>query len=392
MTTTFDEIVAIEEETELRAYAKMPIAPVRGRGAVIVDEQGEEYLDFYGGHAVALVGHCHPRVVAAIRAQAEALLFYSNVARSRVRALASRRLLAHAPRPGSKVFYCNSGAEANETALKIARRATGREKVVSFAGSFHGRTIGALSATGIPRYRDGVRPLLSGHVHVPFGDEAALAAAVGADTAAVLIEPIQSIGGVRAAPPAFYRAAESICRERGALLIFDEVQTGLGRTGAFFFGDHADIGVRPHMITLAKGLASGVPIGAVIVAPEVAETVRVGDQGSTFGGGPLAMAAMDATLATIEEEGLVGRAAAMGARLAAGAARVPGVREVRGRGLLLGLVLDRPAAEVAAALLARRVIAGTSGPPDVLRLLPPLAIGEAEVDRFLAALEEVLRA
>jgi acetylornithine/succinyldiaminopimelate/putrescine aminotransferase len=386
---TFDEIVAAEEATELRAYAKLPVAPARGEGCAIFDERGERWLDLYGGHAVALTGHCHPRVVAAIRDQAEKLIFYSNVARSEVRARASRRLLAHAPRPGTKVFYCNSGAEANETAMKIARRATGRTQVVSFLGSFHGRSVATISATGIAHYREGVRPLLPGHVHVPFGDAAALAAAVDADTAAVLVEPIQSIGGAAMAAPEFYRACAAICRERGAALIFDELQTGLGRTGAFFFGEH--VGVKPDMITLAKGLASGVPCGAVLVAPALAETVRTGDQGSTFGGGPLAMRALEATIAVIEDEGLVERAARMGARLRDALGRVRGVRGTRGMGLLVGIELDRPAAAVQKALLERRIITGTSGVPDVLRLLPPLVLGEAEVDAFVAALEEVLR-
>lgn len=385
---TLDEIAAIEEETELKAYAKLPIAPVRGRGAYVWDEAGRRYLDFYGGHAVALVGHCHPSVVGAIRAQAAELLFYSNAARSRVRALASRRLLAHAPREGTKVFYCNSGAEANETAMKLARRATGRRKIVSFQGSFHGRTVATLSATGIAHYREHVRPLLEGHVHAPFGEAAALAAAVDRETAAVLMEPIQSIGGVNLAPADFYRAAEAICRDRGALLIFDEVQTGLGRTGAFFFGEH--FGVRPDLITLAKGLASGVPIGAVLVSPEVAATVKIGDQGSTFGGGPLAMAAMDATLGVIEREGLVERARIVGEELRERLAGVRGVRGTRGMGLLVGVELDRPAAPVQEALLARGVIAGTSGPKDILRLLPPLVIGKDEVELFAERLAEVL--
>ncbi|HVY61566.1 MAG TPA: aminotransferase class III-fold pyridoxal phosphate-dependent enzyme [Planctomycetota bacterium] len=385
----YDDIVKLEERTELRAYAKLPLALVRGEGAYVWDARGDRYLDMYGGHAVCGTGHCHPRVVAAIREQAGKLIFYSNTVRSEVRARASERLLAHAPHPGSQVFYCNSGAEANETAMKLARKFTGREKIVTFQGSFHGRTVATLSACGIEHYRHGIAPLLAGHVHVPFGEPEALRAAVDRETAAVLMEPIQSIGGVTMASAGYYREAAQIAREKGALLLFDEVQTGLGRTGTFFFGEH--FGVKPDVITLAKSIASGVPCGAVIVAPEVAKTVKTGDQGSTFGGGHIAMAAMLATLEAIDEEGLCHRAAQADARITAACRPLPGVKGIRGKGCLLGLELDRPAAKVQEALLERRVIAGTAG-PSVLRLLPPMTIGAAEVDLFVAALADVLGA
>jgi acetylornithine aminotransferase/acetylornithine/N-succinyldiaminopimelate aminotransferase len=384
------DYAALEDATELRAYAKFDITPVRGAGSWVEDAGGARYLDMYGGHAVCLTGHCHPAVVAAIREQAGRLIFYSNTVRSPLRARASEKLLAHAPIPGSRVFYVNSGAEANETAMKLARRFTRKRKVVSFLGAFHGRTIACLSACGIEHYRHGNAPLLEGHVHVPFGDAAALAAAVDADTAAILLEPIQSVGGLNTSTPEFYRAVGAIAAERAVPLIFDEVQTGLGRTGTWFFGEH--FGVRPQIISLAKGIASGVPCGAVVVAPEIAATVNVGDQGSTFGGGPIAMAAMLATLETIEREDLVSNARAVGARLRARAAEIPGVVGVRGMGLLLGLELARPAAEVQRALLARRVIAGTSGNARVLRLLPPLTLSEGEADVFLEALAATLAA
>lgn len=385
----YDHLVQLEEATELRAYAKLPLALVRGEGAYVWDSRGERYLDMYGGHAVCVTGHCHPRVVAAIREQAGALLFYSNTVRSEVRARASEKILAHAPHAGSKIFYCNSGAEANETAMKLARKFTRRPKIVSFVGSFHGRTVATLSACGIEHYRHGIDPLLPGHVHVPFGDAAALRKAVDDETAGILMEPIQSIGGVSGASADFYREAAEIAKGRGAMLLFDEVQTGLGRTGAFFFGEH--FGVKPDVISLAKGIASGVPCGAVIVAPAIAETVKVGDQGSTFGGGHIAMAAMLATIEVIDGEGLVANAARAGKRLADACRGLPGVKGTRGLGLLFGLELDRPAAKVQEALLARRVIAGTAG-PQILRLLPPLGIGDVEVDAFVAALEAVLAA
>jgi acetylornithine/N-succinyldiaminopimelate aminotransferase len=344
----------------------------------------------YGGHAVALTGHAHPAVVEAIREQAGRLLFYSNVAASDVRARAVARLAALAPQGLGHVFLCSSGTEANETALTIARRSTGRRRVVSFEGGFHGRTIGSLSAVGLPAYREHVAPLLAEHDVVPFGDLDAVDSVLGPDTAAVLLEPVQSMGGVRVAAPAFYRGLRERTRAAGAMLVFDEVQTAPGRTGHPFAGAHWD--VVPDLIATAKGLASGLPCGATLVREDVAAGIGYGEQGTTFGGGPVVMAAMEATLRLLVEEGLPGNAARQGERIAAGAATVRGVEEVRGLGLLRGLRLDRPASEVARALLDRGVLTGTTpGDARVLRLLPPLTLRDEETDRFLEVLEEVLR-
>lgn len=376
-------------ELELPVYAPLPFEPVRGEGCWLYDAAGVSYLDLYGGHAVALTGHSHPHVVRAIAEQATSLLFYSSAVRSRARAEASELLLAHAPHPGSRVFHCCSGSEANEVAFKLARKATGRRTVISFEGSFHGRTLGALSACGIGTYRDtagGV--LVPAHVRVPLGDLAALDAALSSDTAAVICEPIQSLAGVHMAPDAFYPALAERVRAVGAVLVFDEVQTGLGRTGSFFFGDH--LGVQPDVITLAKGLASGFPAAAVVVAPELAATVTVGDHDSTFGGGPVAMAAMRATLEVIEREQLVARARRVGRMLADQLAAAPGVTGVRGRGLLLGVALDRPARGVQEALLARRVVTGTAAEPGVLRLLPPLVLRDEDAARFIETFRDVM--
>jgi acetylornithine aminotransferase/acetylornithine/N-succinyldiaminopimelate aminotransferase len=337
---------------------------------------------------VALVGHSHPAVAAAIASQAAELLFYSSVVHSPARVAAAELLLSHAPHADSRVFFCCSGTEANETAMKLARRATGRRTIVSFTGSFHGRTMGSLSACGLERYRATAGVLAPHHVHVPFGDVTALAAVLDADTAAVLVEPIQSLAGARDAPDEYHRAVARLARDAGAALIYDEVQTGLGRTGKYFFAD--TVGVAPDLVTLAKGIASGVPTGAVIVAPHLAKTVKVGDHGSTFGGGPLAMAAMRATLEVIERERLPARAARIGALLAAAVRGLAGVRDVHGRGLLIGVELDREARAVQEALLHRRVIAGTSSDPKVLRLLPPLVVGEAEVEEAVEALKDAL--
>jgi acetylornithine aminotransferase/acetylornithine/N-succinyldiaminopimelate aminotransferase len=379
------------DETELPVYSRMPFVPVRGKGCYLWDARGERYLDFYGGHAVALTGHCHPRVTAAIAEQAGTLLFYSSAVLSQVRVEASELLLRHAPQPGSRVFHCVSGTEANEVALKIARKVTGRRTVVSFEGAFHGRTLASLSAAGMEKYRATAGPVLvPHHVHVPFGDLAALERAVDGDTAAVLCEAIQSLAGVYAAPAEFHRAMAGIARTAGALLIYDEIQTGLGRAGHWFYAD--GVGVKPDLMTLAKGIASGIPAAAVIVAPRLAAQVKLNDQGTTFGGGPVAMAAMKATLEVIEGEGLVENAGRMGRLLQRELAGVPGIRQVRGEGLLLGLELEIPAAKAQAALLARHVVTGTSSAPNVLRLLPPLTVGDAEVQELLAALTPVLGA
>ena len=379
-----DAIRADEDRFQVPTYAHLPLAVVRGEGCRVVDSEGTSWLDFYGGHAVALTGHCHPRVVAAVREQAGRLLFYSNIAYNDVRARAAKALVEAAPEGVTQVFFCNSGAEANEAALKTARMLTKRPGVVALREGFHGRTLGALSVTGLGHYRDYGGPVTD-CTFVPFGDLAAAERAIGAETACVILEPIPSMGGVRVAPAEYYRGLRRLCTERGALLIHDEIQTGLGRTGRMWAGEH--FGVVPDMHTLAKGIASGVPCGAVLFQGAVAARVKEGDHGSTFGGGPLACAAVEATLAVIREEGLVARAAAAGEEIRAGALRIPGVREVRGLGLLLAIACEADAKTVLARLRAERVLASSVGSdPKAIRLLPPLAAGKAEVEEFLHAL------
>jgi acetylornithine/N-succinyldiaminopimelate aminotransferase len=381
---TFESIRSDEDRFQVPTYAHLPLAVARGEGCRVFDTGGNAWLDFYGGHAVALTGHCHPRVVAAVREQAGRLLFYSNIVYSDVRARAAKALVEAAPAGVTQVFFCNSGAEANEAALKTARMLTKRPGVVAMKEGFHGRTLGALSATGLGKYRDYGGPVAPG-TFVPFGDLAAAEAAVGPDTAAVILEPVPSMGGVRVAPAEYYRGLRRLCDDRGALLLFDEVQTGLGRTGRMWAGDH--FGVKPDMHTLAKGIASGVPCGAVLFQGAVAARVKEGDHGSTFGGGPLACAAVEATLAVIRDEGLVAKAAAAGEALRAGALGIPGVREVRGLGLLLAVACEADAKTVLARLRESRVLASSvSADPKAVRLLPPLAIGTAEVEEFLGAL------
>jgi acetylornithine/succinyldiaminopimelate/putrescine aminotransferase len=372
----------------LPVYAQFPIRPVRGRGSWLVDEDGNDWLDAYGGHAVAATGHSHPDVVRAIASQAEALLFYSTAVPHPLRAGLAERLVSLCPEPLGRVFFCNSGAEANENALHLARKWTGRKKVVSVLGGWHGRTVGTLACTDGMRYEEAAaRSGIPLSRKVPADDVAALEAAVDNGVAAVIMEPVQGLSGARDLSTDFLRAARRVCDARGAALIFDEVQCGVGRCGAFSTAEA--VGVVPDILTFAKGLASGLPIGAVIATPAVTASIGTGDLGSTFGGGPVPCAAALATIDVIEREGLIENAVRIGARLARGA-RALGVRHVSGRGLLLGLHLDRPAAQVQLALFAHRIITGTASDPNVLRLLPPLSFSVSEADLLLAGLQEVL--
>ncbi|MEM1115179.1 MAG: aspartate aminotransferase family protein [Bacteroidota bacterium] len=389
MTETLLDPMALEDAVTLPTYAKPPVALVRGEGTRVWDTEGREYLDFYGGHCVALLGHCPPRVVEAIRDQAGEMLFYSNAVYSPVRAEAAQALADLAPAGLGRVFWCNSGTEANEAALKLARAYTQRDRLVAFEGGFHGRTLGALAATYGDKYHDPYRGVLSKTTWVPFGSaEAVEAELMLDDVAAVLVEPMQSVAGVTEAEAGFYRHLREACDRSGTVLIFDEVQTGVGRTGTFTYGEH--VGVTPDLISLAKSLGAGVPVGAVLVSEAIAETVKPGDQGTTFGGGMLAMAAVHAMLRQLVEEGLMPRAVQIFDRLGAGLDAIEAVMEVRGRGCLIGVSLDREAKPVAGALREAGVLVGTAANPDTIRLMPPLTTTDAEIDDFLGRLEGVL--
>jgi acetylornithine/N-succinyldiaminopimelate aminotransferase len=372
----------------LPVYPPFPVRPVRGHGSWLVDDEGNEWLDAYGGHAVASTGHSHPAVVRAIAEQAGRLLFYSSAVPHPLRELLAEQLASRCPDPLGRVFFCNSGAEANENALHLARKHTGRQTVVSVAGGWHGRTVATLAVTDGARYEEGARragmPLSR---KVPFDDLAALDAAVDDDVAAVIVEPVQGLAGARDCSPRFLEGARGICDAWGAALVFDEVQCGVGRCGAFTAAEA--YGVTPDLITFAKGLAAGLPIGAVVATPAVTAELTMGDLGSTFGGGPVVCAAALANLEVIEGEGLIENAIRIGDYLARGARRL-GVERVTGRGLLLGLHLNRPAAEVQRALFARRILTGTASDPRVLRLMPPLSFSSREADLLLAGLKEVL--
>ena len=376
----------VESRFQLPTYKKLPLVIERGEGPYVFDVSGERYLDLYGGHAVASTGHSHPHVVEAIARQAGRLLFYSNVVYSDVRARAAEKLVTAAGAPFHQAFFVNSGAEANEAALRMARRATARKNVVALLGSFHGRTLGAASVTGLSHYRpEGASEDVR---FVEPGDVAAMKAAIDASTAAVILEPIQSMAGVKEPAADYFRALREMTRSAGALLIYDEVQTGAGRVGSYLYsGLH---GVHADLVSLAKGIASGVPMGAVLATEAVAVTVKSGDLGSTFGGGPLASAALVATLEVFEREGILARVQETSSWLVAELGRVPGVGEVRGRGLLLGLALSRPAAEVQKRLLEHRIITGTSDDPNVLRLLPPLVLRREDAAPFIDVLPSCL--
>jgi predicted acetylornithine/succinylornithine family transaminase len=382
----FETIRRTEDTCQVDTYAKFPFSLERGEGMYVYDSEGKRYLDLYGGHAVALTGHCHPRVVQAVREQAGKLLFYSNVVYSSVRAEAARLLVESAPGPLDRVFFCNSGAEANETAIKMARRFTGKVRIVAMKGGFHGRTSAALSATELGTYRSMFSPLVEGFRFADFGSIESARKMVDDETAAVFLEPVQSMAGVRMADDAYYRALRELCDEKGALLIFDEVQTGMGRTGSWYFGD--PIGVVPDCITLAKGIGGGVPVGGVLVHEKVSATIGRGEHGSTFGGGQIAAAAVSANINVVSEQNLPDNAAQVGAYLAERLEALAPVKKVRGKGLLLGIEFAAEAKAVRDYLLGRGIITGTSYDPSVLRLLPPLIMGREEADILIEALGE----
>jgi len=384
----FEDLIEIEEQYQVATYKKFPFVIERGQDVWVYTSEGERYLDLYGGHAVVSTGHSHPRVVQAIADQAARLIFYSNLVYNDARARAAKKLVEIAPEPLTKTFFVNSGTEANENAMKIARMLTGREKIISFEGGFHGRTPGSVSATGLAKYRENVSPLLAGHVYADFGNVASVEGLLDEETAAIILEPIQSMGGVRMAEPEFYQALRQMCDQAGAMLIYDEVQTGIGRTSEFFFAGR--FGVIPDLIALAKGIASGVPMGAVLMTDAIAGEIKTGDLGTTFGGGPLACAALETTVDVIRDERLLESVRENAEYLFAELRKMLLVEEVRGLGYLIGIKFPgRTARPVQRALLEKKIITGLSDDPSVLRLLPPLTLRKPEIDLFLDELSKI---
>ena len=368
----------------LPTYARQHVAFASGEGSWLVDDAGKRYLDLLGGIAVVGLGHLHPAPLAAAQAQLETPLARLEPLRDRAR----RRLagLLSDRFGGARAFFCNSGTEAVEAGLKWARKVTGRPVVVALHNSFHGRTHGSLAVTGQPEKRAAWEPLAPAARFAKLNDVDSLAAAVGPDTAAILLEPVQGEGGIHAATPEFLAAARRLADEHGALLLLDEVQTGVGRTGSFFAWEQ--LGVAPDAVTLAKGLGNGLPIGAFLVADAAPAGLEPGDHASTFGGNPVACAAACAVVETVDAD-LLASVRLKGERLSARLAALPGVVEVRGRGLLIGAELEQPAAPIVEACLAAGVLIGTAG-ERVLRLTPALTVSEEELDLGLNQLEEVL--
>jgi acetylornithine/N-succinyldiaminopimelate aminotransferase len=390
MMTISNDITASEERYQLATYKKMRIVAERGEGCWVYTSEGERYLDLYGGHAVAGTGHCHPHVVKAIKEQSDKLLFYSNLVYSDARARAAEKLISIAPDSLRKAFFCNSGTEANENAMRMARMTTGRENIVTFTGGFHGRTADAISATFLGKYRELGKPNVPGHLRAEFGDIESVQAVADDSVAAIMLEPIQSMAGVKMAEPSFYRDLRDLCDERGIVLIYDEVQTGVGRTGEWFFaGSDPGDGVVPDIITLAKALGSGIPVAACLVTDKIASHIKENDLGTTFGGGMIAMAAVTATLEVIEQDKMLANVQKVEAYLRQQISGIAKVRSVRGRGFLLGLEFADKAKSIHEALLARKIITGTSSDARILRLLPPLCLQKGEVDLFVETLAEV---
>jgi len=367
----------------LDVYPQLDLEPVEAEGLTLTARDGRRYLDFYGGHAVALLGYRHPALLEALEAQARALFFQSNLVPLAVRERAAQALLKLAPPGLSRVFFVNSGAEANENALRVALRVTGRSRVVAVEGAFHGRTAGAAAVTAGSARWNGFPRLPFDVTFVPFDDVAALRTAVDGQVAAVILEPVQGVAGARAMSRDFVQAAREATSAAGARLIADEVQCGLGRTG--FPSACGGLGVAPDLLTLAKGVAGGFPAGALLLREDDAARMKHGDLGTTFGGGPLAAALIEVVARHVADPALLAEVRRLSARLAREAVVGP-VTAVQGAGFLLGLRTTRPAREVLAELRAKGILAGGSADTHVVRLLPPLVLMDEHVDQLVAAL------
>ncbi len=389
------EIMALSEKFLMNTYRRLPVALVKGKGSYSWDADGRRYLDFFSGLAVNNLGHGHPRVLQALSRQAQRLIHVSNLFHSEPQTRLAAMLVKHSF--GDKVFFCNSGAEANEGAVKLARKyakkhfGPGRFEVVTMTNSFHGRTLAMITATGQTKYQKGFEPLMPGFRYAEFGNLQSLKDALSEATCAVLVEPVQGEGGIRIPPQDYFKAVRSLCDERKVLLIMDEVQTGIGRTGRLFAHEH--FGTQPDVMTLAKALASGLPIGAIVAKDFVAEAFEPGDHAATFGGNPLVTAVGQATLDTILKQGLTKAAALMGRYFLKGLESLRGgcrsILEVRGIGLMLAVDLDREARPVVLDALQKGLLVNAVG-EKTLRILPPLNVRKKEIDASLKILKEVL--
>ena len=372
-------------------YGTPSIELVSGKGAVVVDRKGNEYLDFLAGIATSVLGHAHPAVVKAVRKQISTLGHVSNLYAHPNAIELADQLKKMTGDKSARTFFCNSGAEANEAALKLSRK-TGRTRIVATRDAFHGRTMGALSLTGQPSKRDPFKPLIKGITHVPYGDMGAMIRKVTKKTAMVIVEPIMGEAGVIVPPHGYLQALRELCDETGALLVFDCVQTGMGRTGDWFGYEYSEI--KPDVITLAKGLGGGLPLGAMIALGDAANLFEPGDHGSTFGGNPVTTAAALAVIAEIEKKNLLERVGTIGVELMAELALIPGVSHVRGAGLLIGIEFEEKVAKKVALVCQKKGVLVNGNSESVIRIAPPLIITDKQIRDFVkiftASVEEVL--
>jgi acetylornithine aminotransferase len=378
---TWDDVMMTNYGTPSRTF-------VSAKACVLKDDQGKSYLDFLAGIATNALGHAHPAVIKAVTKQISTLAHVSNFFAHTQGLLLASRLQKMTGDHDARVFFCNSGAEANEAALKISRR-TGRSRIVAAQGSFHGRTMGALSMTGQPSKREPFTPLLKGVTHVPYGDLSAMSRAVTKKTAMVIVEPIMGEAGVITPEDGYLNGLREICDQVGALLVFDCVQTGIGRTGQWFGFEHEDD--QPDVITLAKGLGGGLPLGATIAYGKAAQLLQPGDHGTTFGGNPVACAAANAVLDVIESKKLMQSAKVFEKKIKKSLSTTPGVSEVRGRGLLLGIELNRPIAKkIAIAMLEAGVVVNAAN-DQTIRIAPPLIVTMPQIEKFIATFKKVMK-
>jgi acetylornithine aminotransferase len=368
-------------------YGKPAITLVKGKGIVVTDADGKSYLDFLGGIATSILGHAHPAIVKAVTKQVSTLSHVSNFYAHPNAIELAEKLIVMTGDKGAKVFFCQSGAEANEAALKLSRR-TGKVRVVAAQGAFHGRTMGALSLTGQPSKREPFLPLIKGVKHVPYGDIDAIRKAVSKKTAMVIIEPIMGEAGVIVPPPDYLQELRMLCDKNGALLVIDAVQTGMGRTGDWFGYEYS--GITPDVITLAKGLGGGLPLGAMIALGKAADLFQPGDHGSTFGGNPVTTAAGLAAIRYIESQGILSKVEKQGAHLMQELALIPGVKEVRGAGLLLGIELESlKASNVADAMRDAGVLVNAAN-ATTIRIAPALIVSDAQINKFITIFRKVI--
>jgi acetylornithine/N-succinyldiaminopimelate aminotransferase len=385
----FTELVELDKRCVAQTYSRQPVALIEGKGAVVKDIAGKEYIDCIAGIAVLNVGHSHPKVLRVLEEQAAKLMHVSNLYYTLPQVELAQKLCELTG--GYKSFFCNSGTEAVEAAIKLVRKHTRRQEIIAAKNSFHGRTFGSLSATGQEKYKRDFEPLLPGFKHVEYGDIEALRKAISRDTAAVMLEPIQGEGGVVIPPEDYFKEVRELCDERGVLLVLDEVQTGIARTGTLFAWQ--GLGIEPDIFTLAKALGAGFPIGAMLAKPEVMDSFSPGDHASTFGGNPLACAVAKAVLEIVEEEGLAQRARELGeyfmAKLKQLQEKHEVIKEVRGRGLLIGVELSIPCGEIVAKGREHGLLLNCTH-DNVLRFAPPLVITREQIDEVCSRLSKIL--